>query len=111
MRAPTTTYPTRMQESYELEPYAGRPYHLSIRGDPDLQSPDDFGVTIYYNDPETYESVDVARIDTAHGRVHLDKLFLEDELKEDLDVDLWGAVEHLIEHHPEYARKHRDRHR
>ncbi len=96
-----------MQTTYELDTYAGRPYFLAIRGNPDLESPDDFGVTVYYKDAESMERIDVARIDTAHGYVHLDKLFLEGEPKEKMDVDLWKAVDHLIEHHPEYARKHR----
>lgn len=100
-----------MQDTLPLEPYAGRPYFLAIRGDPDLESPKEFGVTVYYKDAETEKKVPVARIDDDHGYVHLDKLFLEGEPKEELDVDLWGAVEYLTEHHPEYARKHRDKYR
>lgn len=98
-----------MRTSYDLDEYAGRPYFLSIRGEPDLQDPDEFAVTLYYNDPEQESTVEVARIDTAHGYVHLDKLYSEEEGKEPLDVDLWGAVEYLAAHHPEYARKHRER--
>ncbi|SDL08549.1 hypothetical protein SAMN04515672_0123 [Natronorubrum texcoconense] len=97
-----------MKRSFELSEYAGRPYHLVIRGEPDLTDPDEFAVTVYYNDPERGSSIPVARIDTDHGQSHLDKLFLEDAPKEWMDIDLWDAVDYLIDHHPEYARKHRD---
>lgn len=98
-----------MKTSYELTTYAGRPYFLKIRATPNLENPEEFAVTVYFNDPDRREGVDVARIDTDHGYTHLDKLFLERQPKERMNVGLWDAVEHLIEHHPEYARKYRER--
>lgn len=100
-----------MELSMELDEFAGRSFFLAIRGEPDLTDPAEFGVTVYYTDPRSDEHVPVARIDTDHGRTHLDKLFLEGEPKEWMDCTLWEAVEHLSRMHPEYARQYLETHR
>jgi len=98
-----------MQDSFELGEYAGNRYHLAIRGEPDLQSPDDFAVILYYKDAETESEFEVARIDTSHGHTHLDKLYLEEQESEPVDLDLWGAVQHMCNHFVEYARRYREK--
>lgn len=42
---------------------------------------------------------------------HIDKLYLEGEPKEEVDLTLWKAVEYMIENHPEYARWYRNKQR
>lgn len=93
-----------MQRTIELDEYRGRQYFLAIRGEPDLESPDSFSATVYFNDAEQEERVEVARIDSAHGFVHLDKLYAEEEQKEQVEMGVWEAAERLIENHPKYAR-------
>lgn len=80
---------------YLLGEYDGRPYFLAARARPSLEEPDEFAVTVYYNDPTTETSVTVARIDTAHGYTHFDRLYRRDEPKHPEDDDFWEAIERL----------------
>jgi len=101
-----------MERTLPLDDYAGRPYFLAIRGEPDLESPDEFAVTLYYKDAETEQRHEVARIDnTEHGGTHIDKFYTEEQDKQQMDLTLWGAVQYLIDHHPEYARRYRNKNR
>lgn len=52
---------------FELGTYDGRIYFLAARARPDFDTPDEFAATVYYNDVKTESSVEIARIDTAHG--------------------------------------------
>lgn len=92
---------------YELGTYDDRPYFLVARATPGFNDPAEFAVVVGYNDPETDEHIQVARIDTAHGYVHFDKLYRRDEPKERLDVDFWTAVERLEQNWRTYARGHK----
>lgn len=86
--------------------YHGNVYFVHVRAEPSYHSPDDFSVTLYYNEPETKSNVQVARIDNSHGYVHIDRLYRRDEDREALDLDFWEAVEHIERRWRTYARSH-----
>lgn len=89
---------------YELGEHADRTYFLTARATPGFHDPSSFAVVVHYNDPATAEAVQVARIDTAHGSTHFDRLYRRDEPKDALDVDFWEAVERLESDWRTYAR-------
>ena len=88
--------------------YREKVYFVSARADPAFDSPDEFAVTLYYNDVESEESIQVARIDNSHGYVHFDRLYRRDEPKEEMDLTFWEAVEFLEENWRTYAKSHED---
>lgn len=92
-----------MQFRQELGTYDGRPYFLSVRADPDFDDPEEFAVVCYYDDPETEEQVQVARIDTAHGYVHFDRLYRRGRPKDRVDLGLWEAVATMRRNWRQYA--------
>lgn len=92
-----------MQFRQDLGEYDGRPYFLSIRARPDLDAPEEFAVVCYYNDPRTEERVEIARIDTAHGYTHFDRLYRRDQPKERVEMGLWEAVSVLRDNWRQYA--------
>jgi hypothetical protein len=91
---------------FDLGSYQGRPYLLRIRGNPSLQHPDEFAVVLRYKTSVSDDSTVIARVDTAHGYTHFDKLYREDEPKDPVDWELWDAVEHLTDNWLQYARTH-----
>ena len=95
---------------FELGEYGGQVYFLSARARPDFDAPKEFAATVYYNDTETESNVEIARIDTAHGRTHFDKLYRRNEPKEPLDVDFWTAIERLEDDWRTYAASHERTH-
>jgi hypothetical protein len=95
---------------YELGKQEGRVYFLAARARPDFDIPEEFAVSVYYNDPETQSHVEIARIDTAHGHTHFDKLYRRDEPKERLDVDFWDAIEWLEDDWRTYATSYEQTH-
>lgn len=88
---------------FELGDYGERVYFLAARARPDFDAPEEFAVTVYYNDAETESNVEIARIDTAHGQTHFDKLYRRDEPKEPLDIGFWEAIERMEEDWRTYA--------
>ena len=86
-----------------LGDYDGRPYFLTVRATPNFDRPQEFAVVVHYRDPEADSDVEIARIDTAHGYTHFDKLYRRDEPKEPLDVTLWEAVARLKDTWRRYA--------
>jgi hypothetical protein len=88
---------------FELGEHGGRVYFLAARARPDFDTPEEFAVTVYYNDAETESNVEIARIDTAHGDTHFDRLYRRDEPKESVDVDFWDAIERLEDDWRTYA--------
>ena len=91
---------------FELGEHGGRVYFLAARARPHFDTPEEFAATIYYNDAEAKSNVEIARIDTAHGHTHFDKLYRCDEPKERLNVDFWGAIERLEDNWRTYAAGH-----
>lgn len=79
----------------ELGEYRDEVYFLAGRARPGLNEPEEFAVTVYYNDERTEENVEIVRIDTAHGYTHIDRLYRRDEPKEALDVGFWEGIETL----------------
>ncbi|WP_132058157.1 DUF7718 family protein [Halorussus amylolyticus] len=71
-----------------------------------LNTSREFGVIVHCADPGTGPNVEIARIDTAHGHVHIDTLYRRDEPKEPLDVSLWEAVARLKNDWRRYAESH-----
>ena len=89
---------------YELGEHVDRTFLLIARAVPGFDDPAEFAVVVHYNDPDRAETEQVARIDTAHGGVHFDRLYRRDEPKDDLDVNFWEAVERLEDNWRTYAR-------
>ncbi len=91
---------------YKLGTYAGQEYSLSVSGAPSINDVEEFAVTVHYYDTDANETVEIARIDTAHGVTHFDKLFRRDQPKEILDVDYLEAENRLRENWRRYARSY-----
>lgn len=91
--------------------FENRAYFLTVRATPSLNQPREFAVVLHYRDPEVDSEVEIARIDTAHGNVHFDKLYRRDQPKESLDVGLWDAIARLRNNWRQYAESYdrRDR--
>lgn len=90
----------------ELGQYRGRIYHLHARCDPGFNNPEEFAVTIYYKNPEREETIEVARVDTAHGDTHIDKLWRPSEPSESVDWGVWEAMSQLKQNWRRYADRH-----
>lgn len=86
-----------------LGDYDEHPYFLTVRANPNFDNPVEFAVIVHYDDPETDSNPEIARIDTAHGYTHFDKLYRRDQPKVPLDVDLWGAIAQLENNWRRYA--------
>lgn len=71
------------------------PYFLTVRVKPSFDRPQEFAVVVHYDDPKTESNPETARVDTAHGYTHFDKLYRRGQSKEPLDVGLWEAVGRL----------------
>jgi hypothetical protein len=95
---------------YKLGQYAGREYSLSVNGAPSIDTVEEFAVTVHYYDIDTDETIEIARIDTAHGVTHFDKLFRRGQPKETLDVDYLDAERRLRENWRRYARSYEQLH-
>ena len=97
-------------QPYDLGTYRSRRYFLGRRAEPNEQAPEEFAVVVYYRDAETKENVEVARVDTAHGYTHFDRLYRRDEKKDPVDWTYWEAVEELIENWRRYAEQYDETH-
>lgn len=96
--------------NYKLGTYAEREYVLSVNGAPSIDNVEEFAVTVHFYDETTEETVEIARIDTAHGEAHFDKLFRRDQPKEPLDVNYLEAEELLRENWRRYAESYQETH-
>lgn len=58
------------------------------------------------------EATDIARVDTAHGAIHADRLYRRDEPTDfDVDVDdVWDAAHYLTERWKRYVEEYRKTH-
>lgn len=90
----------------ELGEYRHEVYFLVGRARPSLNEPEEFAVTVYYNDEQAEENVEIVRIDTAHGYTHIDRLYRRDEPKEPIDVGFWEAIGKLEADWRTYATSH-----
>lgn len=70
-----------------LGSYRSRDYYLTVSGKPSIDNVQDFAVTVHYDDPETSETVEIARIDTSHGYVHFDRLYRADQATDPVDIE------------------------
>lgn len=87
-----------------------RRYFLRVSAEPSLNDVRSFAVVLYYRDSTLEQTVQVACIDTSHGYTHIDKLYAERQETEPLEVDVWGAYDHLESNWRRYARLHRSNH-
>lgn len=94
------------QFTEELGEYRGRLYHLNASCEPGWNNPEEFAVVIYYRDPDEREKKQIARVDTAHGHTHIDKLWRLDEPSEPVDWDVWEAVRQLKQSWRRYAERY-----
>jgi hypothetical protein len=91
------------KSTYELGTYRGRSYFLHIRGNPSLESPNEFAVVVYYKNGSTGDEIQIVRVDTKHGYVHMDMLYRSGGGRKPFDGGLWDAVEHFFEKWRQYA--------
>ncbi|MCH7660855.1 MAG: hypothetical protein IH933_09855 [Euryarchaeota archaeon] len=71
-----------------------RSYFVLVRATPDFDTPDEFAAVLYY-ESDSSETTQIARIDTAHGYTHFDRLYKRGEPKDAVEMDLWEAWTHL----------------
>jgi predicted transcriptional regulator len=72
--------------TYPLGEYRGQKNHIHVHAEPDLNAIEEFLVTVCYNTPPD-ESIEIVRIDTAHGFTHFDKLYRRGTPKEEVDFE------------------------
>lgn len=96
--------------TYLLGRWNGRPYFLVLRATPHFEEVCSFAVVVYYNDPLSEKQVEIARIDTAHGFTHFDKLYRRDRPKDPVEFGPWEAVEHFDANWRRYADRYDDAH-
>jgi hypothetical protein len=90
----------------DLGTYKEREYFLRIRATPDFNDPEDFAVVVYYNDASRRTREVIARVDTAHGYTHFDRLYRRDEPKDPVDWGIWEAADTLGSNWRQYAESH-----
>lgn len=82
----------------------GRAYELTVRVSPSFDRVLDFAVVVHYSSTGTADrEIQIARIDTAHGQTHFDRLYRRDQPKERIDVDVWEAATLLEKNWRTYA--------
>lgn len=93
----------------ELGGYRDRRYFPRVRAEPSFDAPEEFAVVVFFRETDRRATVEIARVDTAHGYTHFDRLYRRDEPKERVDWDLWEAVGRLRENWRTYAESFRQR--
>ena len=97
----------RNGNSFALKSYRGREYYLFHYDKPE---PGEFCVNVYYEDPDTEENVEIARVDTAHNSVHFDQLHRRDQPVKEVDWTYGEAIERLTENWRKYAETYEKNH-
>lgn len=99
--------------SYELKEYRERMIQIGVRSEPSLDSPESWAVFLFFEDGEG-KRTHIARFDTAHGQVHLDRLYREEsgETKQfETDVSTpYDAEKYLRENWLSFCQKYADAH-
>lgn len=101
-----------MARKLRLGKFRGHTYLLAIRPEPskiqDTEEVESFSLSVYYKTEG--ETIEVVRIDDAHGKVHMDRLYSErDDIKKELEeMDFWDAMDHLMQNWQRYAKHHRE---
>jgi hypothetical protein len=93
---------------YTLGWYSGREHRLVTRASPSLDDIQRFAVVLCYGHNGEY--TEVARIDTAHGFTHFDRLYRRDQPKERVEMSVWEAERHLEANWRRYARRYAGNH-
>jgi hypothetical protein len=90
--------------------YKGRKYHIMVRPDPsqidrDPKEIEEFCIAIYFINKKG-EREQIVRIDTAHGQVHIDKLYSErEDIKNYFDnMSFMEAWQHLQQNWKKFAK-------
>lgn len=89
--------------TYELGTYSSKIYLLHAEDFSPHASPEEFVVTVYYREDPPGENIEIARVDTAHGVTHFDRLYRRDEPKDPVDWGFWDAIDHLDRNWKTYA--------
>lgn len=99
---------TLAEQSTEiLGTFRGRTYYLTLRVSPDYDRVRNFAAVVHYSTAgPTERHIQIARIDTAHGYTHFDRLYRRDRPKERLDIDVWDALDLLHANWRTYAESH-----
>lgn len=80
---------------YELGEHGDRTYFPTARATPGFDDPEEVAAVVHFNDSAKGAEIQIARIDTAHDSVHVDRRYRRDKPKDDHDVDFWTAIERL----------------
>ncbi len=81
--------------------------HLGGKVDPGFGCPNEFSVSLFYRDPEKEENIEIARIDSSHGYVHIHRFYRSDPEKENIDIDTWQeALEFLRDKWKIYTKRY-----
>lgn len=95
--------------SYKLGSFREYQFSLQVSASPSLEETEDFAVAIYYSLP-TGENKQIARVDTAHGFAHFDRLYRRDQPKDAVDWSWQEAEDELRENWRRYAESYDDAH-
>ena len=97
------------QSTEVLGTFRDRTYYLTIRVSPNLNHVRDFAAIVHFSEAsESEREIQIARIDTAHGHTHFDRLYRRDQPKERIEVDVWEAAALLEENWRTYAERFDD---
>lgn len=76
----------------------------------DIDSSEDWCITLICRNSNTNEKEEVVTIDTAHGYVHIDLKFVENPFKSDKipkeHLDYWSAYDKIVKNWKDFAMKH-----
>lgn len=92
---------------YKLGSFRGYESSLHVSASPSLENAEEFTVTVYYS-LSSSDNVEIARIDTAHGYTHFDRLYRRDRLKDPVSWDWDEAEVHLRSNWRRYAERYDD---
>jgi len=102
-----------MSETYTrlVGHFQGRPYFITVSVSPSFNDIEEFAVSLHYNNPRREDDVQVARIDTAHGGVHFDRLYRRDQPKDEtVEFSVWEAEARIEAQWRRYADHYAENH-
>ena len=90
-----------------IEPATDKEPIIKIEIMYDEPTDNDFVCELCFPHPSKLEEISLARIDTSHGYLHLDKLWKEEKEKQKLhkEMDAWEAAKYLQENWQSYFKK------
>lgn len=94
---------------YKLGSFRDHEFSLRVSASPSLDDVKEFAVIVYYS-LSTGETVEIARVDTAHGYTHFDRIYRRDQPKDPVDWNWQEAEDELRENWRSYAESYDNAH-